>query len=478
MDRQLGARAAERSGSRKRTRSTSPSSQFKRPDDKRQARSRNKKHSSINRGNVSLSVDQSKITSFRNKDKSSTDQQTNMAENQGEKINLEQQILAPILERLNLLETRMDESNKRLDNKIDKISQKLDERMDRMEGRIFEVEKSHDEMKVELENVKQKHSLEEDILLDNENTAKTSLHKSEANEQYLRNFNLRIFNLEESETETLAECETKVLALFREKLGVEVPIEAIDIIHRLGPKKQRAQPGKNNDENVIENHDSPTSNQNKTADKTNETKDVTQPELSNGSQTYAGAAATSESSNNLIENGSKERKTKDLRPERPVIVSFLSRRLRREVYSRRFELKPKTKNERAIIIVEDLSKQNHNLLVKAKDSKKYEKVWSKDGVIFGRQVLNKAVVPLKSMSDISGPAVLTYTQQRPRGYNTPWRGQRFPRSRGQGGRGRASSHSYGNDVSSYNPYQYFQAEDWKDPDEPTEEEMKSTSSKE
>lgn len=58
-------------------------------------------------------------------------------------------------------------------------------------------------------------------------------------EQYGRNYNIRMYGVPEAEKETNEQCEEKVLAIFKEKLGLkDITLKDIDVAHRLGERRQ------------------------------------------------------------------------------------------------------------------------------------------------------------------------------------------------------------------------------------------------
>lgn len=64
--------------------------------------------------------------------------------------------------------------------------------------------------------------------------------KSDAVEQYTRNYNLRVYNLSEPDTETADQCEDAVLKLFHDKLGLRnIQKKDLDAVHRLGRREKR-----------------------------------------------------------------------------------------------------------------------------------------------------------------------------------------------------------------------------------------------
>ena len=45
-----------------------------------------------------------------------------------------------------------------------------------------------------------------------------------------------IFNMPEDDNETMQQCEQKVLALFNGKMKLDIKLESIDLLHRIGRK--------------------------------------------------------------------------------------------------------------------------------------------------------------------------------------------------------------------------------------------------
>ena len=323
------ASSSGRSGSRKRIRSTSPTEDFRKPKDTQVSRptSRASRPSLMVKTDGTTTKDQPKITNYKSK------QTSKMAPPEKDKAG-EKQTLSEfeklVLEKLQNLESNMQE-----------IKRKLNVRIEKLESRVHDIEQIQDKCVKDIESIQRKQQLGEELITSNENVAKISYDKSMSNEQYTRKFNVRIFNLEEHDRETISECEQKGLKLFKERLNVDVPIEAIDVLHRVGPK-QHAQA-----------QDNTVNNENKTPKS-----------VDNVGQSADASAPSSKSDS---KNGPNKKQTKSYRP---IIVNFISRRKRREVLANRFRLKKKSKDEIPIILAEDLTKQNHALLCKVKMQKK------------------------------------------------------------------------------------------------------------
>ena len=441
-------RETSRSGSRKRERSKSPAAAFKKPHRTRDSRSTKKQ----NHRPVTAIGNQTKITNYKTvvtdteEEGDDGESRSNMATKEGETAKPLTEFEKLILEKLKGLDTKMDSMNK-----------KLDERMDKLESRMFTIEKVQDGQRKEIDEIQKQHSESMDKVVCSENIAKTSYEKAYSNEQYQRNFNVRIFNLPESEDESIQDCEEKVLKLFNEKMKVKVPIEAIDVLHRLGRKKSKPKNTKNNS-----NENQEQINQN---DKDQEGSKNNHETSQNTVNQNNPSSSSSTSDINKDQGVTSKDQEIDTEPERPVIVSFLSRRIRREVLTNRSYLKKNLRlGERAVGIVEDLTKQNYTLLKKVKNSEKYEAAWSKDGNIFGRQALNGLVVQIKTMEDIDSPPI-THSDIPPsqhyRGYTRGRqhaRGQGRGRTRGRGqprwkrGSGRTPNSSGGEGIEHFNKY--------------------------
>ena len=105
---------------------------------------------------------------------------------------------------------------------------------DRLRKEVKEAKEREDKLHSKLEEVKR--------------TADLADSRSEELACYVRRNNIRIFGVDETtgrdgRDETPAECEKKVLQLFREKLKVKVELADIEAVHRLGGKKPASRPG-------------------------------------------------------------------------------------------------------------------------------------------------------------------------------------------------------------------------------------------
>ena len=325
--------------------------------------------------------------------------------NASKEVSTEESIKSIATQMTNILERLAN-----MDKKIDNIVVNSDKRLTYVEGKIFEVEEKQDKIDNTVKELERSQNLGMEMMMGVESQVKINAEKGRANEQYQRNFNVRIFNVPESPNETMSECEEKVMKLFKEKLEVDVKISDIDILHRLGPKSKTKQNNTEKDPGVVE-----------PAVEKNEENQMDNEENRNLSQP----------SESVIDSQSA------LAPGRAIIVSFISRRIRKMVLANRSKLK-KTPGQKTapIIITEDLTKWNHTLLNKARDSEKFDGgVWSQDGKILAKR--NGRTVHIKGFNDLvqDGPPhpgydTMSHNRRRRRGGG---RGRGYPRGGFRGG---------------------------------------------
>ena len=318
--------------------------------------------------------------------------------------------------------------------KMDEMNNKLDTRIAVLEGRVFDIEQSQKANKTDIETTKQKVQLTEEMTHNVEYTANLAITQADRQEQYLRNYNIRIFNVPENTNETIGECERKVLALFEEKLQIKVSLESIDNLHRIGPKHSGSTSthlNKNNETDTTNNNENKNENRDKQDTEENKREEDSDMNIDENQERDTLANKQDLNSNAKVVG-------------RPIIVSFVSRRIRREIIANRKMLKKKDGQTTApIIIVEDLTKKNHALLCKAKENTaKYKNVWSKDGIILGKQH-NDVIARINSFADIIGPPIerkhdrYSYASRASAG---TFGSRRL--HRGRGGRGRGSTRGF------------------------------------
>ena len=387
-----------------------------------------------------LSSDQTKITTFHNETKqrenkelgqarsSATDDRPTDIDNDNMAANKDQ--FKTLMDELHKMNNKMDEMNSKLNNKMDEMNSKLDIRIEKIESRLHDIENKQDNSKTEIEQVKKNVELNEELTSGLETKANLAMIQADNQEQYLRNYNIRIFNVEEEDNESIQECERKVLKLFEEKLKIKVPIEAIDNLHRLGPKVKSTKSPENTDNsdtsqsmgNSASKDATANTSQNQKAENDESENRSTQMETdnhneSNEDQEQNSKEKPNENEANTIDKNQNQNKC------RPIIVSFISRRVRREVIAQRHLLKKKIGQKTApIILAEDLTKRNHALFRKAQENTfKYKKVWTKDGTILAKQH-NNLIVRITSFTEILTPPIEQQEGQRP----YPYTGVRYP----------------------------------------------------
>ena len=118
--------------------------------------------------------------------------------------------------------------------------EKLSKITEELRAAIFTLQNENDELKREVaDSRKREESLRADL--------RTALHRAQVAddkadflEQYSRNYNLRLYYVEEPSGETAGQCEETVLNLFTEKMGLRhIRKEDIDAVHRLGENRQK-----------------------------------------------------------------------------------------------------------------------------------------------------------------------------------------------------------------------------------------------
>ena len=425
----------QRSDSRKRNRrSESPEEKSISAKDKHLKRSRKLTQAETPKN-------QPKITDFNSENRSEEkDTTTNMATSAEVKM---------LMEEMQKMNAKFDEMNMNLVGRIEKV-----------ESRVFDTEQAQDNTKKDIDKIKKNLELHEELTAELEHTTHLALTQADRQEQYNRNYNIRIFNVPEDDNESIYDCENKVLALFEEKLNLKISIDSIDNLHRLGPKHRINDVNKSDVDGDKEKNVNKEKKDERTDNETND--NMEEGEVGQQKDNHDSQNQESEGQGENQSNQNNDSSKKKINECRPIIVSFVSRRVRRQVLANRNRLKKKIGQTTApIIIVEDLTKKNHALLCKAKDNTdKYKNVWSKDGVIYGKQ-LNDVIVRINSFKEVSMPPIDKQARQRhsygkSHGSNYTQHSWGFPlhrRGRGQArgfhrGFPRGANRSYRGDVTS------------------------------
>lgn len=115
--------------------------------------------------------------------------------------------------------------------------------MEKMESTMFGLQQENDRLKKEMTELKTKQEKTQSIAGLADYKATKAYQRSNFNEQYSRNYNLRIYYVQEPEGETAEQCEATVLKLFHEKLDLKhIRSRDLDTVHRLGKKTDQKKP--------------------------------------------------------------------------------------------------------------------------------------------------------------------------------------------------------------------------------------------
>lgn len=218
-------------------------------------------------------------------------------------------------------------SNKDLMTQLKQMTVSINEMrlsQERLSSDMFELKQENDTLKKDIAECKKREDELKREVSEAKYLAKTA-HKYYCDlEQYGRRNNVRVFGIPESGQETIAQCESKVIRILNNKMGLRhLNSEHIEVAHRVGKR----------------------------------------PKTSSD-------------------------------PPRPVIVRFLSRKTVSEV----FQNKRKLLNT-DYMVVEDLTKENYNLLVSCKDHDNCETTWSLRGKIYAR-LKNGETMQVSAVSDL------------------------------------------------------------------------------
>jgi hypothetical protein len=127
-------------------------------------------------------------------------------------------------------------------NKLCSNSDKMDrmtQLMEKLEASMHTLQVENDTLKKELEVMKRVGEATKNVADGADLRARVADTRSNDNEQYARNYNVRIYNIPEPEKETATDCEKTVLKLFHQNLGLtHIEARDLDAVHRLGRKKK------------------------------------------------------------------------------------------------------------------------------------------------------------------------------------------------------------------------------------------------
>jgi hypothetical protein len=223
----------------------------------------------------------------------------------------------------------LDAMRNDLRSEIDTLIQTFVKRIDGLEEKVEKIEKERDEMKLEVNAVRDMNSELFQRLNKHDSQIRSFRKAQNDQEQQNRKWNVRVYNVEEvkpEDTETSHDCITKCCKVFSDLVGVPVSEEEVEVAHRVG---NRAPPPGNS---------------------------------SSGTQGQRRA-----------------------RP-RPIILRFMSRKTRDKVLRERRKLKGK-----GVSIGEDLTHMNFNLLKQAADHSATMDAWTTNGKVIAKLKNGKVV---------------------------------------------------------------------------------------
>jgi len=117
--------------------------------------------------------------------------------------------------------------------KMDKIHTSIE----RLESSLFTLQLENDKLRQDMSAMKKEGEKVKETAYSASFQAQGADERSNDNEQYCRNYNLRIYNVPEQKDETSKQCEEAVLKLFHEKLKLKsITARDLDAVHRLGQK--------------------------------------------------------------------------------------------------------------------------------------------------------------------------------------------------------------------------------------------------
>ena len=123
--------------------------------------------------------------------------------------------------------------------KVEKLSQTVEE----LRAAILILQNDNDALKKQVAESKQREDILRADLNIAQKRAKLADDRSDFLEQYSRNYNLRLYFVDEPDGESATQCEETVLRIFNEKMGLRhIKREHLDAVHRLGRNRNNGQP--------------------------------------------------------------------------------------------------------------------------------------------------------------------------------------------------------------------------------------------
>lgn len=111
------------------------------------------------------------------------------------------------------------------------------EEIDKLRGEVFELKQEKDKLRKEIDESKKREEGLKREVGEAKFQAATAHRRTLDLEQYTRRNNIRVFGVKEADSETLDQCEKKVIRILHDKMGLRhVTPEHIEIAHRTGEK--------------------------------------------------------------------------------------------------------------------------------------------------------------------------------------------------------------------------------------------------
>lgn len=237
----------------------------------------------------------------------------------------EEYTIGDVVKMLSAMNANINSTVKTMGETLNKKVGHLTTEVEKMRAEIFELKQENDRLKKDMGTAMETVDGLKSKMREAEFNSKLAQERSNHTEQYSRLWNIKILGIPEKiasgRGETAADSEKLALALFREKLGLNITPADLDAVHRIGEKK----PG----------------------------------------------------------------------TSRPIIVRFVSRRVRQQVIQQRKALKGSK-----VIIVDDLTKANYTLFQAVTGHPGAVRAWSKDGIIFAEGLADGKIVRIERQADI------------------------------------------------------------------------------
>jgi predicted nuclease with TOPRIM domain len=145
-----------------------------------------------------------------------------------------------LVDRMSTLATKEDVRQMKEDVKL--MTDEVMKKLDTLEGQILEVESKAATTEKEIKVVKGKTTRLQNNLNDHDIRMKRLETEMNDLEQYTRRWNLRVYRVPESNSETADDCVKKVCSVFSDLVGVRTVPQDVEVAHRTGKMGDKARP--------------------------------------------------------------------------------------------------------------------------------------------------------------------------------------------------------------------------------------------